>query len=170
MLKQLLALLSCALAAAFAHAAIPPLLFNADFTQKDEGGGPQGWRALGKAHQAQVECTPDCVLRLDAVPATKDGEFTPLTQTVTPDQAAGHRLILSGMIRTADVAEFAALWIRADGPRGRMLALDNMKNRSPKGTTGWTAYEVAVDVPPNATSIVLGAMIKGKGTAWFGKL
>jgi erythromycin esterase-like protein len=84
--------------------------------------------------------------------------------------AAGHKVRLSGWIRTADVHYGAAgLWWRADAgaQRGTVAAAGT---RDSCGTTPWTPYNITVDVPANTTSIVFGCILQGGGTAWFDSL
>lgn len=85
--------------------------------------------------------------------------------------AAGHRVTLSGYIKTENVEDgFAGFWMRADGPQGRPVAFDGMDNRGPNGTTAWTRYEVNVNAPANAQALYFGALHPGTGTAWFDSL
>ncbi len=47
------------------------------------------------------------------------------------------------------------------------MQLDNMENRSIKGTTDWHKYEVVLDVPPESVNIAFGILLQGKGQAWL---
>lgn len=80
----------------------------------------------------------------------------------------GKRVTVRGFIQTKD-ATFAALWVRADAA-SEVLAFDNMEPRKLTGTQPWTAVEVAIDVPPTADKILVGAMLYGTGSAWFDDL
>jgi hypothetical protein len=44
---------------------------------------------------------------------------------------------------------------------------DGKKNRSIKGTTDWTRYEIVLDVPANASNLAYGALLVGTGQIWF---
>jgi erythromycin esterase-like protein len=86
--------------------------------------------------------------------------------------AAGKHVVFSGFIKTQAITQgYAGLWLRVDGKEpGRPLAFDNMQSRGARETTAWTRYEIAVDVPADATNINLGALHPGTGTAWFDSL
>ena len=59
--------------------------------------------------------------------------------------------------------------MRVDDSAGKTLRFDNMStpvDRSVSGTTGWTQYELVLDVPPEATTICLGFLLAGTGTVW----
>jgi len=160
---------------ALAAEPVPLPAKNLGFRQWDAGGKPEGW-ALGPAPGFKLsrECPADgaaaCVLGVQSTEAYKSGVFLPLAQRLAPGAAAGHTLTLSGLIRTENVAQGgAALWLRVDGSAGS-LALDNMGARQPRGTTGWSRFEVMVPVAGNARSIVFGVMLTGSGSAWFDDL
>lgn len=122
-------------------------------------GGPRGTGALdddahGGAHSFRLERGAD--------------PFGSAVVTFDALALRGKRVRLHGWIKTADVAGgSAALWIRADGGDG---AFDNMDDRGPRGTVGWTEAIAQIDVPAGAEAIALGALIGGTGTAWFDDL
>jgi hypothetical protein len=66
-----------------------------------------------------------------------------------PFQATGCRL--TAWLRPVDVASWAGLWARVDGPREDsadrppMLAFDNMGDRPVRGTADWQHDEVVLD-------------------------
>jgi len=47
---------------------------------------------------------------------------------------------------------------------------DGKKDRSVKGTTAWTKYEIVLDVPLQATNLAYGALLSGTGQIWFDHL
>jgi len=109
----------------------------------------------------------------DVVSAQKSqgARFGVATATFPVKLAAGHHIRYTGFIRTEAITKgYAGLWWRTDGENGKMLALDNMVDRGAKGTTPWTAYEISLDVPANATHINFGVIHPGNGTAWFDSL
>src|SRR4051794_15329475 len=65
------------------------------------------------------------------------GGFGTLMQTSAPGEYSGHRIRLTGWIKTKDVEDWAALWFRIDGPDRKMLGFDNMMDRPLKGTLDW---------------------------------
>lgn len=94
------------------------------------------------------------------------------TATFPVSVAAGHRIRLSGYIKTEKISTgYAGLWWRVDGEPGHpLLAFDNMNDRGAKGTTPWTRYELSLDVPKEARNINFGVIHTGNGEAWFDSL
>ena len=101
--------------------------------------------------------------------------FGTLMQNCLPDKYLGKRIRMSGLLKTKDVANWSGLWLRID-PKGssETLGFDNMhdgkKDRSIKGTTDWTKYEIVLDVPLTASNIAYGALLAGTGQVWFDNL
>jgi hypothetical protein len=93
--------------------------------------------------------------------------FGTLMQTFKAGEYCNQRLRYSALVKAEDVEEWAGLWMRVDGPGGRMLAFDNMQNRSLKGTTDWQRYEVVLDVPQESTDIAFGILLDGPGQTWI---
>lgn len=153
---------------------IPVAAANLNF-EKWENGAPSGWIAARDGFKASSDCAAGqdghCVLRLDSTDGYKPGAFFPIAQRIGLGAAAGHQLTLSGMIRTENVVGGgAAMWLSADAPAGPPFGFDNMRNRAPSGTTGWSPFSISIPVPRNASGIVFGVMLTGKGTAWFDQL
>jgi erythromycin esterase len=151
---------------------VPMSAVNLGFDQWDNGA-PAGWTVRPAGFKASRDCAEPahCVLRLESTDAYVAGSFLPVSQRIGAGAAAGHRLTLSGRIRTDKVeGGVAALWLRADAQSGPSLGLDNMRNRAPSGTSAWAPFSVTIGVPRNAASIVLGVLLSGKGTAWFDDL
>lgn len=101
--------------------------------------------------------------------------FGTLMQDCLPDKYLGKRIRMSGLVKTRDVSDWAGLWLRIDQKGSpETLGFDNMhdgkKDRSIKGTTEWTKYEIVLDVPLNSSNIAYGALIGGTGQIWFDNL
>jgi erythromycin esterase len=80
-------------------------------------------------------------------------------------------LKLSGWIRARGVSDgYAGLWLRVDGKRGSVLALENMHESGARGTGDWHRFEASTLVVPNAARVVFGVLMTGSGTAWFDDL
>jgi hypothetical protein len=56
---------------------------------------------------------------------------------------------------------------RTDAKGNFPLAGHNMQRRAIKGTTGWQRYEVALDVPKEATGVAFGILLSGAGRVWL---
>jgi hypothetical protein len=132
-----------------------------------------GWHMAG-SHPSQYEHAladdttyegkPVAELR-SVVPRT-DG-FGTLMQTFSADHFLEQRVRFSGALKCESVEDRVGLWMRVDGPGGRMLAFDNMAGRPIGGTTDWERYEVVLDVPDEALAIALGVLLVGEGEAWM---
>jgi hypothetical protein len=101
--------------------------------------------------------------------------FGTLMQDCLPDQYLGKRVKFSAMIKTENVSDWAGLWLRLDEKlTNDCLGFDNMKNgkadRSIKGTTEWTNYEIVLDVPEEVGNMAFGALLSGTGQIWFDEL
>ena len=101
--------------------------------------------------------------------------FGTLMQQCLPDKYLGKRVRMSGLLKTKDVSDWSGLWMRVDTKEGnKNNPFDNMhdgkKDRSIKGTTDWTKYEIVLDVPLSSTNLAFGALLVGTGQIWFDKL
>src|SRR5438045_796302 len=93
-------------------------------------------------------------------------------QTCLADKYLGKRVRMSGYMKSKDVTEWAAFWFRVDQANSdKELSFDNMhdgkKDRSIKGTTEWTKYDIVLDVPLKASNLAYGALLGGTGQIWF---
>jgi len=98
--------------------------------------------------------------------------FGTLMQNCLPDNYLGKRVRMTAMVKTQDVSDWAGIWLRVDEKESNSnISFDNMKDgkkdRSIKGTTDWTKYEIVLDVPVNATNLAYGALLVGTGQVWF---
>jgi hypothetical protein len=97
--------------------------------------------------------------------------FGTLMQNSMPDKYLGKKIKMSGYMKSKDVAEKAAFWLRIGQPDSDSpFSFDNMEDRPIKGTTDWKKYDLIVDVPSKATNISYGAMLSGTGQIWFANL
>jgi len=137
---------------------------------------PKGWFAAGNqpkdyemkldretAHSGKGSATLKCI-------APKASGFGTLMQTCQADEYRGKRVRMSGYVRAADVADWAGLWLRVDGPRGKALSFDNMEDRAIKGTTDWKRCEIVLDVPEESEQLAFGVLLSGTGQVWMDDL
>lgn len=102
--------------------------------------------------------------------------FGTLMQNFLPDNYLGKRIRMSGFLKTKNVSDWSGFWLRIDnkGDKENSLGFDNMHDgktdRSVKGTTNWTKYEIVLDVPLNSSNIAFGALLVGTGQIWFDNL
>ena len=60
----------------------------------------------------------------------------------------------------------ANLWLRVDRPEGQRGFFDNMADR-PIRSDGWGDYEIVGEVAADATRVVFGGFLDGRGAAYF---
>ena len=109
------------------------------------------------------------VMTVNSIDAQING-FGGIKQNVTADKYLGKRIRMTGYMKTYNVIEKAAFWLRIDQAGSKMYVLDNMNDRPIKGTTDWKKYEIVLDVPPEALSFAYGAMLHNAGQIWFAKI
>ncbi len=150
---------------------------NLDFSEPEYRDGlPPGWmrwltdrrdHVIGIDRQDRHQGRPTAYVR--SKPDRTAPGFGTLMQTIAASKHRQQRLRFSALVRTADVAGTAGLWIRAEG--GDSVsgpgAFDNMQDRPIQGTTTWRRYEVFVNVPANARAIAFGAFLQGTGAMSF---
>lgn len=99
--------------------------------------------------------------------------FGTIMQEFVPEDFYDQRVKLTTYIKTKDVAGWTGLWMRVDGLPAKdgknreVLSFDNMNDRKIVGTTGWTKYEIILDVPKDATNIGYGVLLSGTGEVWL---
>ncbi len=139
-------------------------------------GRPGGWIRAG-SHPSAYEMGVDAQAMRGGKPSAfikgksaRPPGFGTLMQTIDAQDYRGKRVRLSGWVKAADIASWAGLWMRVDGPRPDKeppLAFDNMQDRAIKGTQDWRSYDVVLDVAPEATAIAFGILLEGSGEAWL---
>jgi len=94
--------------------------------------------------------------------------FGTLMQSSSPEKYLGKKLKMTGYLKTENVKGWTGLWLRVDEADSQEpLSFDNMYDRGITGTTGWTKYEIILDVPANAFNLAYGALLAGSGQIWF---
>ena len=106
--------------------------------------------------------TPPSTPRFASARSSGDSAFASMAQMVRADGYRGRRVRWSGWVHTTDVAGWAGLWMRVDGP-GVMQAFDNMGTRGIVSSIDWQQFSVVLDVPANAIGIALGVLLHGTG-------
>ena len=94
--------------------------------------------------------------------------FGTLMQSSSPQKFLGKKIKMTGYLKTENVKGWTGLWLRVDeADSQKPLSFDNMYDRGITGTTGWTKYEIILDVPANAFNLAYGALLAGSGQIWF---
>ncbi|MFF0030259.1 hypothetical protein ACFYS7_19075 [Streptomyces avermitilis] len=134
---------------------------------------PNGWRATGIRPEdytfgldSQVHRSGTASAFIRALPNPR--EFGGLLQSFRADDYLGKRVRLAAVMRTRDVAQHAAIWLRVDA-QAKYLAFENTASdsRMLSGTSGWTRREIVLDVPPEGEEIIFGAFLSGSGCVWI---
>ncbi len=136
----------------------------------------QGWQLTGSRPEAyEVRC--DEVFTACGMPIfrTRASAGEPygtgsLTHTEPATHWRGAKLRLKAELRGGRIDGWAGLWMRIDGPDGKVLAFDNMQDRPIRGTTQFKEYTVVLDVPENAERLTLGVLLHGPGAVWVREL
>lgn len=106
--------------------------------------------------------------------AKKIHGFGTLMQQCNPDKYLGKRVRMKAYMKTSNVTDWAGIWFRVDGAGNKTLSFDNLhdgkKDRSVKGSTEWSKYEIVLDVPLHATNLAFGALLVGTGQIWFSSI
>ncbi|RKH38696.1 AraC family transcriptional regulator [Corallococcus sicarius] len=140
-----------------------------------QGKLPQGWYVTESApqhYEAGVDESAPCEGSRSAFLRSRTGatdSFGTFMQAFSAKDFLGKRLRFSAAVRHQDVKGWAGLWMRVEGADAKQpLAFDNMQSRALVGTHGCKRYEVVLDVPKEATTIMAGLIMSGTGQAWMG--
>jgi hypothetical protein len=135
---------------------------------------PVGWyvtESAPKRYEAGVDNSARCEgtrsAYLRSLTQDENGYGT-FMQAFGAQDFRGKRLRFSAAVRFKDVDGWAGLWMRVEGPDPKQpLAFDNMQSRALVGTAGCKRYDVVLDVPKEATTIMAGLIMSGTGQAWL---
>lgn len=137
---------------------------------------PAGWLVAGSRPQDYSMRLDRSVMRAGKPSATieaialQPSGFGTLMQQIAADGYRGRRVRLSGDVRVREVPQWAALWMRVDGPGGEVLGFDNAQDRAAHGTADWQHFDIVLDVPQKADVIAFGTLLAGGGTVWVNGL
>ncbi len=139
------------------------------------GNDPEGWFKSG-ASPADYDVSIDQNERFHGKPScyiksrNSPRGFCTLMQIFKADAYLGKRVKLTGNAKSERLEDWAGFWMRVDGPEKKQLSFDNMQDRPIKGTTGWTKYQVVLDVPDDGFHIAFGLLMGGRGQVWMADL
>lgn len=142
---------------------------------------PTGWSLAG-TKPGDYDCSIDPGAAhlgqpstyLKSKPGIKATGFATIMQDFSAAPYAGKRIRLSANLKSEAVESWGGLWMRIDDANHpnptnghpSVVAFDNMRDRSIKGTTGWRNYSVVLNVPEGATGIYIGFQLDGPGALW----
>jgi hypothetical protein len=136
---------------------------------------PKGWFATGddpdKLDKYEMGVDPAVTYASRPCVTIKAGpepsEFAALAQAIKADAYQGKRLRFSAAVRSTDVENRAALFMRVSGANGKILAFDNMRSRPITGAKDWTQYAIVLDVAKEAEDIIFGFLLSQQGQVWM---
>lgn len=130
---------------------------------------PEGWVPVGDSYPAyHLELSEEAGLdgrglRIQSREGAS-GHFGGIAQSIAADDFVGKRVRLRGQVRAIGVSGWAGLWLRVDSEgSSQVLAFDNMSDRPVRGDKDWASYDIVLDVPEGAGSLVFGALLSGQG-------
>jgi len=113
-----------------------------------------------------VRYAEGAVGRLHCVSDKVNG-FGTFMQQFKADRYRGSRVRMTAQVKAEAVEQSTAIWMRVDGPEGKVLTFDNMQKRPIRGTVDWTPCAVVLDVPEESRMIFAGILLIGTGKAWI---
>ena len=152
------------------------ILSETSFSRRGKEATVKGWSITGShKHEYELATTDERVegRRVAVLRSTVEnpGGFGAQVQGFLAERYLDQRVRFSGLLRTDSVDGWAGLWMRVDGDdvhrTGESLAFDNMENRSLRGTTEWIPCEIVLDVPDEASKILVGTILSGKGAVYM---
>jgi hypothetical protein len=131
---------------------------------------PAGWLIAGSApkdYEFSRDGTTAASGKFSASITAKSGAsgFGTLMQIIGADNYRRARWKLSGYLKTENATR-AQMWMRVDGPDHKIVSFDNMDSRPVTGTTGWTRYEIVLNVPADGVDIAFGFFLAQAGKVW----
>lgn len=144
-----------------------PYVLSQDMEGMFKAGSKPDLYQIGTAEEQHDGKT---VYYINSTTSPIDGFGTIMT-VIKPEGYLGKRVKMTGYIKTSDVVDHAAMWMRVDGKDAdKSLGFDNMSNRPIKGTKDWTKYEIVLDVPAESIGIAYGVLVRGTGNVWLSGL
>jgi C-terminal processing protease CtpA/Prc len=144
-----------------------------NFEAKQSGKLPVGWNAGVPSTvflDDQVVHSGHWAVRVERT-ADSPNPFSGINK-VFPMDVKGTTIVLRGFIRTEDVSNYTALWMREDGDsaQGGSLAFATLQDKQIRGTTDWTEYSISVPVHAEAKQLFIGFFVAGSGKGWVDDL
>lgn len=102
--------------------------------------------------------------------ATSSGTFSTISASI-PLDFVGQTITWRGWIKTQDVADYVALWLREDAGSTPSVAFATMQGMNIGGTRDWSQYSISVPVVSGATAVIFGFFVSGaSGEGWVDDL
>lgn len=146
---------------------------NMDFREPGESNIPKGWGdkpithyEYGLDNKEKRAEKPSAYIKSTG-PVSKD-EVACLSQCIKANQYRGKQIKLSGFKKIKDVTGAGAGVSLCVMVEGEQSAFDStMMHKEPTtGTIPWKQFQIVLDVPQNATTILYGPTLCGTGQIW----
>jgi hypothetical protein len=142
-----------------------------EVSMNPESNPPRGWIARGKSPTSYEMGSECCAGESKPAAFLKSRPtvigFGTLMQEFSADAYRNQRIRFSAEVRSQGIVGWAGLWMRVDDQKDDSPSFDNMQNRPIVGTTGWTRYDVVLDVPDDSIRVALGILLEGTGQVWM---
>ena len=145
--------------------------FNLDFERYDPGMQiSTGWDSFGDyAVTADSTITNSGVFSIK-ISSTENKDAFGCAMYSIPADYGGKTLKLEGYIKTENIDNgTAGLFLRIDG-NGKTLAFGDSEHQIVKENISWTKFIIERPYPKKAEKIIVGGILRGRGTAWFDDL
>jgi len=107
-------------------------------------------------------------MEIHSNPNSKFGAFV---NSLPIELFAGKSVEFKGWIKTKGViAGDPGLWFKVEGAGNNVLDFDDTYARKLNGDNDWKQVSIKMNVSKYATTIYLGGVLSGEGTAWFDDL
>ncbi|MGE3466563.1 MAG: hypothetical protein AB7J13_06485 [Pyrinomonadaceae bacterium] len=103
------------------------------------------------------------------VPNATAPNNTFVQQQINVEAYRNRRVRFSVFAKTLDV-ENVNFWMQISAVNMVVLNDDRMKGRELKGSSDWSRYDIAMDVPISSSIVVLGVSMTGSGQLWIDDL
>lgn len=142
-------------------------IVNGTFEQADPEGKPESWtlqvRGLSVGLDNSTAVDGDRALRITDTGAAGSAL---IKQEFDLENTGFDGATLRGRIRTRGIVQSATLVAILEGPKGPIF-MDDMRDRSVRGDTEWQEHTIYIPASKEARSLTVGALVIGKGMAWF---
>ena len=137
--------------------------------------GLHGWQLDGtflrQGTGLEYSCTAEDGRAILTAAVPQPAGFAFLGQRIYADDYRDRTVTIRGDLRATDVADRAGLVLRVSErrpapqpPAGQDPQLDPANHFAPvTGTSDWTRHEVTARIPPDATNIIFGVFLTGRG-------
>ena len=123
-------------------------------------------------HDQDYSCTTEDGRAILAAAVPEPAGFAVLSQEINADDYRGRAVTFRGDLRTTDVADRAGLVLRVirEGPPTPQRAAGQDPRDDPAnhfafvtGTRDWARHQVTAQIPPDASLIIFGVFLNGRG-------